>query len=173
MHLTKWQKRYAWCISAEGGRLWGSWWSVSVWPDCSTPVVCHIPEDWGFDSRCHCIFQSNLSSLSVALELTGPLTWMSTRNPPEGTGQSAHMADNLTAICEPTAQKMWEPQCLKLMSFHGVLQGYLYFIFYYYYLCYRCLLLWDSRLMDGRFLLQSQIQLMSTVVTHHYNSNGT
>jgi hypothetical protein len=37
----------------------------------------------------------------MALELTQPLTEMSTRNLPELRGLSALKADSLTAICEP------------------------------------------------------------------------
>jgi hypothetical protein len=39
---------------------------------------------------------------------------MSTRNIPGGgvNGQSAHKADNLTAIYEPIVQKIWEPEHL-------------------------------------------------------------
>jgi hypothetical protein len=38
----------------------------------------------------------------MALASTQPLTQMSTRSLPRGTGLSACKADNLTAICEPT-----------------------------------------------------------------------
>jgi hypothetical protein len=41
----------------------------------------------------------------MALGSTQPLTEMSTRNLP---GRPACKADNLTAICEPIVQKMWE-----------------------------------------------------------------
>jgi hypothetical protein len=52
----------------------------------------------GFDSRRHCIFLNfrNLSSRSLALELTQPLTEMKTMNLSRG-----KEADNLTDICEP------------------------------------------------------------------------
>jgi hypothetical protein len=43
----------------------------------------------------------NLSSHTMALGLTQPLTEMSTRNLPGGKKQPAHMADNLAAICVP------------------------------------------------------------------------
>jgi hypothetical protein len=43
----------------------------------------------------------NFSSCTVPLGSTQPLTDMSTRNIPEGKGQSAHKADNLTAASEP------------------------------------------------------------------------
>jgi hypothetical protein len=48
----------------------------------------------------------------LALGSTHPLTEMSTRNLPWGKGWPAHKTDNLTAIGEPTVQKMWDPQCL-------------------------------------------------------------
>jgi hypothetical protein len=51
---------------------------------------------------------NNSSSHIMALGLTLPLTEMSTRNLPWGYGWPAHEADNLSAICEPTVQKMWE-----------------------------------------------------------------
>jgi hypothetical protein len=37
------------------------------------------------------------------------LTEMSTRNLPGCKGRPVRKADNLTAICEPTVEKMWEP----------------------------------------------------------------
>jgi hypothetical protein len=48
----------------------------------------------------------------MALGSTQPLTEMSTRNIPGGEGRPARKADILTAICEPTVYKMWEPQHL-------------------------------------------------------------
>jgi hypothetical protein len=54
----------------------------------------------------------NPSSRTMVLGSTQPLTEMSTRNIPGGEGRSAHKADNLTAISEPTVYKMWEPQYL-------------------------------------------------------------
>jgi hypothetical protein len=48
----------------------------------------------------------------MALGSTQPLTEMSTRNIPGGEGRLARKADNITAICEPTVYKMWEPQHL-------------------------------------------------------------
>jgi hypothetical protein len=54
----------------------------------------------------------NPSGRTMALGSTQPLTEMSTRNIPGGKGRPAHKADNLTAICEPIVQKMWEPQHL-------------------------------------------------------------
>jgi hypothetical protein len=44
----------------------------------------------------------------MALVSTQPLTEMSTGNLTGGKGQLACKADNLTAICEPIVQKMWE-----------------------------------------------------------------
>jgi hypothetical protein len=48
----------------------------------------------------------------MALGLTQPLTEMSTTNLPVGKGGPARKAQNLTAICEPTVYKMWEPRRL-------------------------------------------------------------
>jgi hypothetical protein len=45
----------------------------------------------------------NTSTRAMALRLTQPVTKMSTRNLPGGKGRPARKADNLTAICEPTA----------------------------------------------------------------------
>jgi hypothetical protein len=54
----------------------------------------------------------NPSSRTLALGLSQPLTEMSTRNLPGGKGRLARGADSLTAICEPTVYKMWEPRRL-------------------------------------------------------------
>jgi hypothetical protein len=43
----------------------------------------------------------NRSSQTMALELTQPLTKMTTRNLPGGKKRSAHVADNLAATCVP------------------------------------------------------------------------
>jgi hypothetical protein len=48
----------------------------------------------------------------MALWLTHPLTEMSTRNLPGDKGRPTRKADNLTAMCEPIVQKMWEPRRL-------------------------------------------------------------
>jgi hypothetical protein len=48
---------------------------------------------------------SNLSSRTMALGSTQPLTEMSTRNIPGGNGRPAGKADNLTAISEPMSGK--------------------------------------------------------------------
>jgi hypothetical protein len=58
---------------------------------------------------------TNLSSRTIALRSTQPLREMSTRNLPGGWGwgdRPMRKADNLTAICEPIVQKMWEPSRL-------------------------------------------------------------
>jgi hypothetical protein len=47
----------------------------------------------------------------MVLRSTQPLREMSTRNLPGGKGQPAFMAD-LSDICEPIIQKMWEPRRL-------------------------------------------------------------
>jgi hypothetical protein len=44
--------------------------------------------------------------------LCQPLTEMRTRNLPGGKGRPARKADNLTVICEPIVQKIWEPRRL-------------------------------------------------------------
>jgi hypothetical protein len=48
----------------------------------------------------------------MALGSSQPLIEMSTMNLPGGKGRPASKADNLTAICGPIVQKMWEPQHL-------------------------------------------------------------
>jgi hypothetical protein len=48
----------------------------------------------------------------MALGSTQHLTEMSTTNLPGRKGRPVLGADNLTAICEPTAQKMWKPRRL-------------------------------------------------------------
>jgi hypothetical protein len=51
---------------------------------------------------CHWIFQRrNLSSRTMTLGSTQPLTEMSIRNLPGGEVRPARKADKLTAICEP------------------------------------------------------------------------
>jgi hypothetical protein len=54
----------------------------------------------------------NPSSRTMALGSTQPLTKMSTRNLPRGKKRPARKADNLTAICESSVYKMWEPRRL-------------------------------------------------------------
>jgi hypothetical protein len=54
----------------------------------------------------------NPSSRTMAIGSTQPLTKMSTRNLPEGKGWPVPKANNLTAICEPIVQKMWESRRL-------------------------------------------------------------
>jgi hypothetical protein len=54
----------------------------------------------------------NPSNHTMDLALTQFLTEMSTRRSFWGKAWLAHKADNLTAICEPIVQKMWEPQRL-------------------------------------------------------------
>jgi hypothetical protein len=59
----------------------------------------------------------NISSCTctMALGSTQPLTEMSTRNLPGGKGRPTLKADYLTAICEPSVYKMWEPRTLKTL----------------------------------------------------------
>jgi hypothetical protein len=51
----------------------------------------------------------------MALESPQPLIEMSIRNLPGGEERPARKADNLTAICEPTVQKMWKPRRLTIL----------------------------------------------------------
>jgi hypothetical protein len=51
----------------------------------------------------------------MALGSTQPLTEMSTRNVPYGNKRPEGKAGNLTTICEPIVQKMWEPQALSTL----------------------------------------------------------
>jgi hypothetical protein len=48
----------------------------------------------------------------MALGSTQSLTEISTRNLPCGKWRPARKADKLTAICELTVSKMWEPRCV-------------------------------------------------------------
>jgi hypothetical protein len=54
----------------------------------------------------------NFFSRTAALGQTKPLTEMSTSNLPGRKWQPTRKADNLTAICEPIAYKMWDPRRL-------------------------------------------------------------
>jgi hypothetical protein len=56
-----------------------------------------------------------ISSRTMALGSTQPLTEMSTRNLPGDKGWPESKADNLTAICEPIVWKMWEPRRLTIL----------------------------------------------------------
>jgi hypothetical protein len=49
---------------------------------------------------------------ALLFHATQPLTERSTRNLPGSKGRPARRADNLTAICEPIVQKMWESRHL-------------------------------------------------------------
>jgi hypothetical protein len=74
----------------------------------------HKLEGRGFDSDEYIQFFNwpNFSSRNMALRSTQPLTDMGTRNLPGGKGWPACKADNLTAICEPIVEKVWEPRYL-------------------------------------------------------------
>jgi hypothetical protein len=54
----------------------------------------------------------SLYSRTLALVSTQRPTEMGTRDLPGSKGQPALEADNLTTICEPIVEKMWEPLCL-------------------------------------------------------------
>jgi hypothetical protein len=53
----------------------------------------------------------NPSSRTMTLESTQPLNRNEYRNLPGGKERPEHKAHNLTALCEPTVYKMWEPRC--------------------------------------------------------------
>jgi hypothetical protein len=56
---------------------------------------------------------------------------MSTRDLPGGKGGPARKADNLTTICEPIVQKMWEPRRLTtLWAFTACYRDSFAFCFY-------------------------------------------
>jgi hypothetical protein len=60
---------------------------------------------------------------------------MSTRNLPEGggvKGRPARKAGNLTAICEPIVQKMWEPRRLTSLRAFTACYRDSFFFFYYF-----------------------------------------
>jgi hypothetical protein len=54
----------------------------------------------------------NISSRTMTLGSTKPLTETNTRNIPEGKGRSASKADNLTVTCQQIVEKMWKPRRL-------------------------------------------------------------
>jgi hypothetical protein len=64
----------------------------------------------------------------MALELTQPLTKMSTRICPGDKGQAVHKADNLTAICVPTVYKILNIS--HPMGLQSLLQRYLTLVFF-------------------------------------------
>jgi hypothetical protein len=66
----------------------------------------------------------------MALGLTQPLTEMNTRNIPRGEGRPARKADNLTAICDPIVQKMWEPRRLTTLWASTACYGASFTLFY-------------------------------------------
>jgi hypothetical protein len=83
-------------------------WSVLVPVKVETAelieALCHKPEGIEFDSRrTHWTFfnEPNLSSRTMVLGSTQPLTEMSTRNLHEGKGRPGGKANNITAIYEP------------------------------------------------------------------------
>jgi hypothetical protein len=80
----------------------------------------------------------------MALGSTQPLTEMSTRNLPGDKDWTARNADNLTAICEPIVQKMWESRRLTtLWAFTAcykesfiIIYIYIRYIYMYIYTVY-------------------------------------
>jgi hypothetical protein len=55
----------------------------------------------------------NLSSRTMVVRSTQPLTKMGTRNLPGGKGRPTHKADNLTAICESTIRLSCGTACIE------------------------------------------------------------
>jgi hypothetical protein len=51
----------------------------------------------------------------MALVVIQPLTDMSTRRSSGAKARPARKADNLTAICEPTVYKVWDPRHLAIL----------------------------------------------------------
>jgi hypothetical protein len=64
-----------------------------------------------FDEVIEFFFWHNLSSRTIALESTQPLTDMITRNSPGGKRRPERKT-GFTVICEPIFSKMWEPRRL-------------------------------------------------------------
>jgi hypothetical protein len=59
----------------------------------------------------------------MSLESTQSLTEMSTRNLPGGKEWPVYKVDKLTAICEPTAYKMYQSMSHNPMGLCGLLEG--------------------------------------------------
>jgi hypothetical protein len=60
----------------------------------------------------------------MALGSTQPLTEVSTRNLPGGTGRPVCKADNLTAICEPiVVENVGDSTVRNPLGLHGLLRG--------------------------------------------------
>jgi hypothetical protein len=57
----------------------------------------------------------NISSRTMTLGSTQPISEMSSRNLHEGKGRLARKADNLTGICEPIVYNMWEPRRITIL----------------------------------------------------------
>jgi hypothetical protein len=64
------------------------------------------PDEVDFFFPIYLILPANL----WPMRSTQALTQMRTRNLSGGKGRPARKADNLSGICEPTVQKMWEPR---------------------------------------------------------------
>jgi hypothetical protein len=79
--------------------------------------------------KVHAFFISckvHVSSRTMTLGSSQPLTEMSTRNLTGGKGIPARRADNLTAICEPIVKKMWVASTShNPMGLHSPLVGWL------------------------------------------------
>jgi hypothetical protein len=91
------------------GGLWGARGSIVGWGTMQQAWKLRDP----FPMRSLDFFNwPNPSSRTMALGSTQPPTWMNTRNLPGGKGRPERKVDNLTAMCEPIVQKMWEPRRL-------------------------------------------------------------
>jgi hypothetical protein len=73
----------------------------------------------------------NPSNRTMSQGSTQHLTEMSTRNLPVGKWRPVRKADNLTAICEPIVQRMWEPRRLTtIWAFTTCYRDRFTFLFY-------------------------------------------
>jgi hypothetical protein len=61
-----------------------------------------------------CLNPLNPSSLTMALGFTQTPREMSIRHLPGGNAQPERKADNLTAICQPIVERMWESRRLTI-----------------------------------------------------------
>jgi hypothetical protein len=100
------EKKYIIIVSYRLTRVtrWRCWLRYCA---TSRNIAGSIPDEViGFFDRPH------ISSRTMALGSTQPLTEMSTRNLPGDKGLPARRADNHTAICYPIVWKMWLLRCL-------------------------------------------------------------
>jgi hypothetical protein len=69
------------------------------------------------------LIPDNLSSNTMVLGSTQPLTQMSTRNLAGGKGRPAHKADNLTAMCADCLENMGTSTSQNPMGLCCLLEG--------------------------------------------------